>query len=41
MQNKIKYHKLIFGKTSFDIYIDDKSLFFDKNWSTKLEKKLL
>ena len=38
---KINYHKLIFGKPSFDIYIDDKSLFFDKNWSTKLKKKLL
>ena len=32
MQNKI---------ICFDIYIDDKSLFFDKNWSTKLKKKLL
>ena len=25
---KISYHKLIFGKPSFDVYIDDKSLFF-------------
>ena len=24
---KLNYHKLIFGKPSFDIYIDDKSLF--------------
>ena len=38
---KISYHKLIFGKPSFDIYIDDKSFFFDKNWSSKLKKKLL
>ena len=38
---KISYHKLIFGKPSFDIYIDDKSLFFDKKWTSKLKKKLL
>ena len=38
---KIRYHKLIFGKPSFDIYIDDKSLFFDKNWNSKLKKKFL
>ena len=38
---KIKYHELIFGKPSFDVYIDDKSLFFKKNWSIKLNKKLL
>ena len=29
---KINYNKLIFGKPSFDIYIDDKSFFYDKNW---------
>ena len=38
---KISYHKLIFGKPSFDVYIDDKSLFFDKNWTSKLKKKFL
>ncbi len=37
----VNYNKLIFGKPSFDIYIDDKSLFFKKHWSRKLEKKLL
>ena len=37
----INYHKLIFGKTSYDMFIDDKSLFFDKNWSIKLKEKLL
>lgn len=37
----VNYHKLIFGKPSYDIYIDDKSFFFDKNWSKKLTKKLL
>ena len=38
---KISYHELIFGKPSFDVYIDDKSLFFKKNWSIKLKQKLL
>jgi CMP-N,N'-diacetyllegionaminic acid synthase len=34
----VKYHKLIFGKPSFDLYIDDKSLNFDKNWASKISK---
>ena len=38
---KINYHKLILGKPSYDIYVDDKSLFYDKNWVIKLKKKLL
>lgn len=29
---KVKFHKLIFGKPSFDVIIDDKSIFFRKNW---------
>ena len=32
MSWKIKYHKLIFGKPSYDFFIDDKSIFFEKNW---------
>jgi hypothetical protein len=32
---KIKYHKLIMGKISYDIFVDDKSLFFKKNWAKK------
>ena len=28
----LKYHKFIFGKPSFDYIIDDKSIFFKKNW---------
>ena len=36
----VKYHKLIFGKPSFDIYIDDKSLFFKNNWIVNLKNKL-
>ena len=37
----VKYHKLIFGKPSYDLFIDDKSFFYDKNWSKKVESKLL
>ena len=36
----VKYHKIYFGKPSFDLFIDDKSLFFKKNWSRLLRKKL-
>ena len=36
----VKYHKLIFGKPSFDLYVDDKNLNFDKNWSVKILKIL-
>ena len=28
----VKYHSLIFGKPSFDLYIDDKAIFFKKKW---------
>lgn len=37
---KVKYHKVYFGKPSFDLFIDDKSLFFKKNWTVALKKKL-
>lgn len=36
----LKYHKLIFGKPSYDYLVDDKSIFFKKNWTSKLRKKL-
>ena len=36
----VKYHKVYFGKPSFDLFIDDKSLFFKKNWSKLLKKKI-
>jgi hypothetical protein len=35
----IKYHKLIMGKPSFDIVIDDKSIFYKKNWPLIIKKK--
>ena len=34
----LKYDKLVFGKPSFDLFIDDKSIFFKKSWSSKLKK---
>ena len=34
----IKYHLLIMGKPSFDILVDDKSIFFKKNWPTYIKK---
>jgi len=33
------YHKLYFGKPSFDIYIDDKNFNFSKNWYLKSKFK--
>lgn len=30
----LKYHKLIFGKPSYDIFVDDKAFGFKKNWHT-------
>ena len=37
---KIKYHKLVFGKTSFDLFIDDKSMYFKKKWHVDIDKYL-
>jgi hypothetical protein len=37
----VKYHNLIFGKPSFDIIIEDKSIFFKKNWQFFVKKKYL
>ena len=36
----IKYHNLYMGKPNFDIFIDDKSLGFKKNWIKELKLKL-
>lgn len=36
----VKYHKIYFGKPSFDLFIDDKALFFKKDWSKTLSRKL-
>jgi|TARA_B110000971_G_scaffold203189_1_gene223543 capsule biosynthesis phosphatase len=37
---EVKYHKVYFGKPSFDLFIDDKSLFFTKEWPKLLKNKL-
>jgi len=36
----VKFHKVYFGKPSYDLFVDDKSLFFNKEWPKFLEKKL-
>ena len=40
-KNDIHYHELIMGKPSYDLFVDDKALFYKKNWSNYLKKKLL
>jgi len=34
----LKYHKLIFGKPSYDVIIDDKSFGFKKSWLNNFSK---
>ncbi len=36
----VNYNKLIFGKPSYDVYVDDKNLGFKKNWPSTLFKKI-
>lgn len=36
----VKYHKLIFGKPTYDLFVDDKNLFHNKNWSKLIIKKI-
>ena len=36
----LKYHLLIMGKPSYDYFIDDKSLNFNKNWERKIRSLL-
>ena len=37
----VKFHKVFFGKPSYDIFIDDKNHNFDKKWRYELKKKFL
>lgn len=37
---RLNYHKLIFGKPSYDLFVDDKSIFFKKNWIKDFNKSL-
>jgi len=32
----LKFNKLIFGKPSFDLVVDDRSIFFKKSWFKKI-----
>jgi|TARA_B100001964_G_C14222450_1_gene595973 hypothetical protein len=35
---KLNFHKLILGKPSYDLLIDDKALGFRKNWTKQFKK---
>ena len=37
---KVNYNKIFFGKPSFDLFVDDKSIFFKENWHKILKKKI-
>ena len=36
----LKFHQLKFGKPSYDLIIDDKGIFFKKNWANKIDNYL-
>ena len=36
----VKFHKLIFGKPSYDVFVDDKAITFDKMWVKNLNKMI-
>ena len=38
---KLNFHELRFGKPSYDFFLDDKNVFFKKNWHKQFEKKYL
>ena len=37
---KVKFDKLILGKPSYDLIIDDKAIFFKKNWTNELKNQI-
>lgn len=37
----VKFDKLILGKPSYDVIVDDKALFFKKNWINHLKNQIL
>tara|TARA_S200000501_G_scaffold374164_1_gene423048 strand:- start:3414 stop:3764 length:351 start_codon:yes stop_codon:yes gene_type:complete len=37
---KVKFHSIKFGKPSFDLLVDDKCLFFKKNWNKHIKSLL-
>jgi CMP-N,N'-diacetyllegionaminic acid synthase len=34
----VKFHELIFGKPSYDVFVDDKAITFDKMWVKNLNE---
>ena len=36
----LKYNKLIFGKPTYDLFVDDKAIFFKNDWHKKIDKYL-
>tara|TARA_Y100000389_G_scaffold45058_1_gene39843 strand:+ start:856 stop:1227 length:372 start_codon:yes stop_codon:yes gene_type:complete len=36
----VKFHVLKMGKPSFDLIIDDKAIFFKKNWSNLIDNEI-
>lgn len=34
----LNYHKLILGKPEYDVIVDDKSIFYNKNWIEYIDK---
>tara|TARA_B100001250_G_C19809032_1_gene794880 strand:+ start:749 stop:1099 length:351 start_codon:yes stop_codon:yes gene_type:complete len=36
----VKFNKLIFGKPSYDLFVDDKSIFYKKEWIFQINKYL-
>jgi uncharacterized HAD superfamily protein len=38
---RVNYHEIFFGKPSFDLMVDDKALFFKKEWANLLKNELL
>ena len=37
----LNFHQLKFGKPSYDFFLDDKNIFFKKNWHSYFKKKFL
>ena len=37
----LKFHKLKFGKPSYDFFLDDKNIFFKKKWQKYFRKRFL
>lgn len=37
----VKYHYLLMGKPSFDVYVDDKNFEYSPQWTIKFKKKYL